>query len=347
MRETLKELNIHHVTCSFYHPQANGVVERFHRTLHSIIAKRLDDHLSTWDVYLNQALAAIRFSISDSSQFSPYSLVFGRDPTLPIDNLLKPRRKYLGEEHHIIALEKSHESFMLVHQNLRKAKRRQAKYANKNIKEDHELKIGTPVFLKNNLRKNKLQSRWIPYYRIVKINGPANYVLRSQLDGSVIKAHSNNILRAKINEWSIPKTNDGRPLRKAAYVVPPLDSYSERESESELEQIPAKNKVRSRKSKRPANKRVHVGSSSDTDPDDDMPLAELRKRLRRKKLKLSDHTEQMISDNQEQMMDIDEIMLSQKVNKKGKSAVEPREPESTINKSDKIRNLLQAVADMI
>ena len=39
IRETLKEMNVDHVTTSFYHPEANAKVERFHRTLRDILAK--------------------------------------------------------------------------------------------------------------------------------------------------------------------------------------------------------------------------------------------------------------------------------------------------------------------
>ena len=51
---------------------------------------------------------------------------------LPIDNILKPRRKYLGEVSHKIAIEQQHKSFILVHQNLKRAKKRQAQYADRN-----------------------------------------------------------------------------------------------------------------------------------------------------------------------------------------------------------------------
>ena len=39
VKETLAELNIHHVTMSFYHPQSNGLIERYHRTLVDIYQK--------------------------------------------------------------------------------------------------------------------------------------------------------------------------------------------------------------------------------------------------------------------------------------------------------------------
>ena len=134
IRKTLKELNVDHVTTSFYHPEANAKVERFHRTLHDILAKKLDDNLATWDMYLNQALAAVRFSVSESTGFPPFYLIYSRDPVLPLDNILKPRRKYLGNEAHKIALQQQHMSFAVVQNKLRKEKKKQRKYVNKNRK---------------------------------------------------------------------------------------------------------------------------------------------------------------------------------------------------------------------
>lgn len=46
------------------------------------------------------------------------------------------------------------------------------------------------------------------------------------MDGKVTKAHKELLRFAKIDEWDIPKDDDGRPLRKAAYVMP-QDSESD------------------------------------------------------------------------------------------------------------------------
>ena len=39
MQEVCEELNIKHIKTSFYHPQGNAKLERFHRTLHDILSK--------------------------------------------------------------------------------------------------------------------------------------------------------------------------------------------------------------------------------------------------------------------------------------------------------------------
>ena len=69
---------------SVYHSQSNAKVERFHRTLHDVLAKKVADDQQTWDLFLNQALAAIRFNISESSKFSPFFFLYNRDVVLTI-----------------------------------------------------------------------------------------------------------------------------------------------------------------------------------------------------------------------------------------------------------------------
>ena len=82
MKYTLEQMNISHVTTSCYHPQGNSKVQRFHRTLHDVMSKRDSENVETWDIYLNQVLAAIRFNTNESIIFSPFYL-YNHDPLLP------------------------------------------------------------------------------------------------------------------------------------------------------------------------------------------------------------------------------------------------------------------------
>lgn len=50
----------------------------------------------------------MRFTINETSKFSPYYLLFGLDVALPMDNLLNPRRKYMGEDHYQLIIEQQH-----------------------------------------------------------------------------------------------------------------------------------------------------------------------------------------------------------------------------------------------
>ena len=96
---------------------------------------------------------------------------------------------------------------------MRKAKKRQAKYADKNAK-DVEFQVGDPVYLKRQQRAKKLQGKWIPYYRVLEKRSPVTYIICNQLDGSTMKTHAEHIRLANL-EWGIPKGN--KNMRKARY----------------------------------------------------------------------------------------------------------------------------------
>ena len=121
----LGELNIQHITTSPYNPQSNAKVERFHKTLADVLAKLAEHNRENRDLFLTQALAAVRFSINKTTKFSPMARMG------TIDNLLSPRRKYLGEDHHRIILEQQHKIFTQVRRRIRRAQKRQNDRINK------------------------------------------------------------------------------------------------------------------------------------------------------------------------------------------------------------------------
>ena len=145
MKEVFSQLNIHHVTTSFYHPHRNAKVERFHRTLHDVLSKMLKYDCTVLNVYLNQALAAVMFNHSDSSKFSPFFLLYNRDVVLPLDNILQPKRKHVEEEQQKIALQQQHKLFTFVHNHMKRAKKRQARYAETGSKQV-DFQVGDPVY---------------------------------------------------------------------------------------------------------------------------------------------------------------------------------------------------------
>ncbi len=250
---------------SVYHTQSNSKVERFHRTLHDVLSKKLEGDPQFWDLNLQQSLASIRFCISTTTQFSPFFLLYNRDVVLPIDNLMKPRRKYQGQDLHQIILQEQHKAFQMVRRNLKKAKKRQAKYADRNSKEI-DFQINDPVYYKNNRKTGKLDIKWKPYYRIIEKVGPVTYVIKNQLDGSTSKVHAELLRLANIDDWEIPQTDDGRPMRKAAYVIPPEDSDSD-STDSDNEPLLK------------LAKRVRL-ERDNSESEDNIPLMELARRIK-------------------------------------------------------------------
>lgn len=137
MREVLASLNIVHITTTPYHPR---VMLKWRGSTRPWEMARSDTKI--WDLYLTQALAALRFTINETSRFSPYYMLFGRDVVLSVDDLVKLHKKYMGEDQHQLFIEKQPKLFVQARRRIKKAqKRRNAKL---NIgKEVVELGIGT------------------------------------------------------------------------------------------------------------------------------------------------------------------------------------------------------------
>ena len=76
------------VTTAGYSPSANGVCERFHRWLNAAMTIIWKKKALDWDDYLPPIAFAYRASTNESTGYSPYYLVHGHDPILPLDALL-------------------------------------------------------------------------------------------------------------------------------------------------------------------------------------------------------------------------------------------------------------------
>ena len=66
----MKQLGINHVTSTPYHPESQGVVERFHQTMKSILRKLCGGQDNLWDEKLPFALFAICSASSDEMHFA-------------------------------------------------------------------------------------------------------------------------------------------------------------------------------------------------------------------------------------------------------------------------------------
>jgi hypothetical protein len=66
-----------------YHPQSDGLVERFNRTLKDTIFKLAADFEADWDEQLDWALGCYRFNVNKSLKDSPYFVMTGQDPRTP------------------------------------------------------------------------------------------------------------------------------------------------------------------------------------------------------------------------------------------------------------------------
>ncbi|KAG6935241.1 Pr gag-pro-pol, partial [Chelydra serpentina] len=74
LQQVCELLGIKQLRTSVYHPQTDGLVERFNRTLKAMLRKFPPEELRQWDQLLPPLLLAVREVPQSSTKFSPFEL---------------------------------------------------------------------------------------------------------------------------------------------------------------------------------------------------------------------------------------------------------------------------------
>lgn len=88
-KDYLDQLKIHHDVSLPYQSNTNGVVERMNRTVEQTLRHYTGSDFKDWDTHLLPVQFAINTAVAKATGLSPYLLLFGREPRLPLDNSLK------------------------------------------------------------------------------------------------------------------------------------------------------------------------------------------------------------------------------------------------------------------
>lgn len=83
-----ERLGVGHKVTTPYYPQSNAQVERWNRTLKDSLKIFCNKKSTTWDKYLYTTCFAYNISLNVTTGFSPYFIMYGRDPRLPTDILM-------------------------------------------------------------------------------------------------------------------------------------------------------------------------------------------------------------------------------------------------------------------
>ena len=68
-----------------YHPQCDGQIERQNRTLQGMLSSCASKRGDDWDLWLHSLTFAYNTSRHESLEISPYEVVFGRAPRIPLE----------------------------------------------------------------------------------------------------------------------------------------------------------------------------------------------------------------------------------------------------------------------
>lgn len=204
VRETCKILKVTKTQTTSYHPQCNGQSERCMSYILASLAKRLDKHHDSWDLYL--PLAQYVYNTSpclDSTGYTPAFLVHGRILRSPIDNLTPelpepPRsaQQYVAKLFHVLESARQDAETTLKERKDSMQTKFQPKVHNP------EFHVGDSVYLYHPVltpdQSAKLRSPWTgPHYIVQKFSN-VNVQLRRQSDNSLLpgRVHVNRLKKA-------------------------------------------------------------------------------------------------------------------------------------------------------
>ncbi|KAK3741212.1 hypothetical protein QZH41_006221 [Actinostola sp. cb2023] len=156
-----------------YHPQGNAQCERFNRTMHDLLRSLPPHKKRKWTEHLPELLYAYNSTPHSSTGFSPYYLMFCREPRLPVDLLLGAEEDVEDEiQNDWLATHMSRlrDAYLKAGEHLEQAAERRKKASDQTAFDD-PLEIGQLVYLRNKVKgRNKIQDSWSPtLYRVIGV----------------------------------------------------------------------------------------------------------------------------------------------------------------------------------
>ena len=88
-RGVCRLLGIHKTRTTPFHPQSDGMVERFNRTVKAMLSMFVAENQDDWDEHLPYVMMAYRSSQHDATKFTPNMLMLGREVGLPLDVVVR------------------------------------------------------------------------------------------------------------------------------------------------------------------------------------------------------------------------------------------------------------------
>ena len=174
MDNVLQQLGIDCIFSAPHHPQSNRKLEVFDKYLKPTLMRLCEKDMDIWDKYINQLLASYYVTPNLATAETPFFLVYGRDPNLPLHQLLEPVQQFLGDPDSGHLDLKSHCLALAI--------------AKKTLDENHfthaqammhctpsNFKVGDRVFFKKK-QPGKWDKKWRAGYRIVCIEHNIQYL---------------------------------------------------------------------------------------------------------------------------------------------------------------------------
>jgi hypothetical protein len=218
-----------------YHPKSNGQCERFNSTIHGLLRTLAPKAKRNWPEHLAEVVFAYNTTSHASTGFSPFYIMYGRDPHLPVDIFLGREDSSMSTfdlpEFVAMHQHRLQDAYALVKQRLDSSRKKREKYANKNAK-NSPLTVGQRVYYKQRGFKGRHKIQ--------------------------------NVYRTEV--YKVTKVMDDHDV----YRIERADGFGERKwvNRVELKPCPLRVLAPIKDHKRPVSSREHCGRKSTTDSSD-------------------------------------------------------------------------------
>ena len=198
MKELCKITGMKKSRTTPYHPQGNGLTERFNSTLMNMLGTLDPSEKLNWKDHLETMTHAYNATVHDSTGYTPYYLMFGRHPRLPVDLAFGVQTEEQDEEQdyceYIQSLrERLLHSYETAHKTSEKAKEKQQQLYDRKVK-GIEFQPGDRVLTvaKGIKGRHKLADRWKgPYIVQERMPRQPVYVIQSESNDHRWTVHRN------------------------------------------------------------------------------------------------------------------------------------------------------------
>ena len=180
LSEVCKLLHIHKTRTTPYHPQSDVLVERFNRTMLSMLATCVKNNPLDLERHLRKLCMAYNTSVQASTGYTSFFLMFGRQARIPADVMYGTPNStnYSVNEYAATLGKQMDKSFALARQHslakqLRQKELYDCKVHGKPFKQGDLVWLNTPMGRKGSCKK--LHHPWARPYKVVKKLSDATY----------------------------------------------------------------------------------------------------------------------------------------------------------------------------
>lgn len=180
-----------------YRPQAS-ICERLHRDLNAYLRTFVQKEQNQWHVFIDYAIYSHNTTPSTTTNFTPYELLFGHEPNLPIE-ILKRDIPVYNYENYVAQLRAKLRQYHLLAREFYEKRKMSNKinYDRGRRSSPIEYEVNDLVLLLDPKKKTKFGPLYLGPYRITEICGPVT--VKIKIGNRISKIHTDRLKKAEAN----------------------------------------------------------------------------------------------------------------------------------------------------